>query len=63
MVLAMMVDALDDVAALFNAAGRKRGTFVDCLIASVAIDDDARLATTNPKDFKGMAGLRLVDGA
>ena len=49
-------------AELFNAAGRKRGTFVDCLIASVAIDEDARLATTNPKDFKGMAGLRLVDG-
>ena len=50
-------------AALFNAAGRKRGSFVDCLIASVAIEEDARLATTNPKDFKGMAGLRLVDGA
>ena len=47
-------------AELFNAAGRKRGTFVDCLIASVAIEVDARLATTNPKDFKGMAGLRLV---
>jgi predicted nucleic acid-binding protein len=50
-------------AELFNAAGRKRGTFVDCLIASVAIDEDARLATTNPKDFKGMVGLRLVNGA
>lgn len=50
-------------AALFNGAGRKRGTFVDCLIASVAIDEDADLATCNPKDFKGMAGLRLVDGA
>ena len=49
-------------AELFNAAGRKRGTFVDCLIASVAIDEDARIATTNPKDFKSMAGLRLVDG-
>jgi predicted nucleic acid-binding protein len=47
-------------AALFNAAGRKRGTFVDCLIASVAIDEDAQLATCNPKDFKGMAGLRLA---
>jgi predicted nucleic acid-binding protein len=50
-------------AALFNAAGRKRGTFVDCLIAAVAIEEGARLATTNPKDFKGMAGLRLVDEA
>lgn len=49
-------------AALFNAAGRRRGTFVDCLIASVAIEEDALLATCNPKDFSGMAGLRLVDG-
>lgn len=48
-------------AELFNAAGRKRGSFVDCLIASVAIEEEARLATANPKDFKGMAGLRLAD--
>ena len=47
-------------AALFNAAGRKRGIFVDCLIASVAIDEDAELATCNPADFKAMAGLRVV---
>lgn len=49
-------------AALFNASGRKRGTFVDCLIASVAIEEDAQLVTANPSDFKGMAGLRLADG-
>lgn len=49
-------------AALFNAAGRKRGTFVDCLIASVAIEEDAQLATANPTDFVGMAELRLVNG-
>jgi len=48
-------------AELFNTAGRRRGTLVDCLIASVAIEEDAHLATTNPKDFNGMAGLRLVD--
>jgi predicted nucleic acid-binding protein len=50
-------------ASLFNAAGRQRGTFVDCLIAAVAVEEDARLATANSKDFKGMAGLRLVEGA
>jgi predicted nucleic acid-binding protein len=48
-------------AELFNTAGRKRGTFLDCLIASVAMGADAQLATANPKDFKGMAGLQLVD--
>lgn len=48
-------------AELFNAAGRKRGTFVDCLIAAVAIEEDAQLATANSKDFNGMVGLRLAD--
>lgn len=46
-------------AELFNAAGRKRGSFLDCLIASVAIGEGAELATANPKDFKGIAGLEL----
>lgn len=48
-------------AELFNAAGRKRGAFVDCLIASVAIGEDAQLATANAKDFKAMAGLQLTE--
>ena len=48
-------------AELFNAAGRKRGSFVDCLIAAAAIEEDAELATANPKDFKAMAGLRFAD--
>jgi predicted nucleic acid-binding protein len=47
-------------AELFNAAGRERGTFVDCLIAAVAIGDDAELATANPADFKSMPGVRLA---
>ncbi|MEO8681896.1 MAG: type II toxin-antitoxin system VapC family toxin [Vicinamibacterales bacterium] len=47
-------------AELYNAAGRKRGTFVDCLIAAVAVEEEAVLATANPKDFNGMAGLRLA---
>ena len=48
-------------AELFNAAGRKRGSFVDCLIAAAAIEEDAELATANPKDCKAMAGLRFAD--
>ena len=47
-------------AALFNVAGRRRGTFVDCLIAAVAVDAGAGLATANPKDFAGMPGLGLA---
>lgn len=45
---------------LFNHAGRRRGTFVDCLIAAVAVDEGASLATANPRDFSEMSGLRLV---
>lgn len=48
-------------AELFNAGGRKRGAFVDCLIAAVAIGEDAQLATANAKDFKAMAGLQLTE--
>lgn len=59
----LTADHAVQTAELFNAAGRKRGTFVDCLIASVAIGEEARLATANPKDFNGMPGLRLADNA
>ena len=54
-------DHAAQAAELFNASGRKRGTFVDCLIASVAIGEGAQLATANPKDFKGMPGVRIAD--
>lgn len=59
----LTADHAVQTAELFNAAGRKRGTFVDCLIAAVAIEEEARLATANPKDFNGMPGLRLADSA
>lgn len=45
-------------AALFNASGRRRGTFVDCLVAACAAESDASLATANPNDFARMPGVR-----
>ena len=38
-------------ARLFNATGRRRRMMVDCMIAAVAIADDAPLATANTGDF------------
>jgi len=50
-------------AVLFNASGRRRGTFVDCLVAATAIAEDAYLATENPRDFRPFVagGLHLAD--
>lgn len=49
-------------AVLFNAAGRKRASRWDCMIAAAAIETEARLATLNRNDFKpfAVAGLRLA---
>ena len=49
-------------ARLFNATGRRRRMMVDCMIAAVAIADDAPLATANTGDFRRFAehGLRLA---
>ncbi len=48
---------------LFNAAGRKRGSLLDCMIAATAIIEQASLATMNPSDFQRLAehGLRIID--
>lgn len=50
-------------ARLFNDAGRRRGTLMDCMIAAVAMSADATLATSNAADFTRLAkhGLRLVN--
>jgi predicted nucleic acid-binding protein len=52
-------------ARLFELGGRRRGSLVDCMIAAVAINADAELATTNVADFKRFqsAGLKIVPAA
>ena len=49
-------------ARLFNESGRRRGRFVDCMIAAVAIADGAAVATTNEADFRRFesSGLELA---
>jgi len=52
-------------ALLFNLGGRRRGSFVDCMIAAAALADSAPLATANAKDYRrfAKAGLQLASKA
>jgi predicted nucleic acid-binding protein len=54
-------DGIDSTVAaqLFNTGGRKLGSLVDCMIAAVAMGAGARLATSNPADFRKFAALGL----
>ena len=53
--------AFGGVAADLRAAGRKSSARAyDALIAAIAISVDLPLHTTNPDDFTGVRGLRVV---
>lgn len=47
-------------AQLFNTSGRRRGSMIDCMIAAIALNDEATLATRNVADFKRFASAGLV---
>jgi predicted nucleic acid-binding protein len=51
-----------EAARLYNLSGRRRGSFVDCMIAAVTLRLQAALATSNPADFRRFvaAGLKLA---
>lgn len=47
-------------AQLFNFSGRRRRSLADCMIAAIAMNAGAALATSNPADFEPLAEYGLV---
>ncbi len=49
-------------ARLFNESGRRRGSWIDCMIAAAALADGASIATANVADFRRFetSGLELA---
>lgn len=47
-------------ARLFNESGRRRSTLADCMIAAVALCDDAPIATANVAGFERFAAAGLT---
>ncbi len=46
-------------ARLFNLAGRRRGSFSDCMVAATALRHEAVLATVDATDFRRLEGAGL----
>lgn len=61
-VLPLTMEDAEVAAGLFNRAGRRRGSLIDCMVAASALRLDAQLATVNAADFKRMeaSGFRVV---
>lgn len=56
-------DEAAEAARLFNATGRRRGSFQDCLVAATAVIAGAELATCDGPHFRRFTaeGLRLAE--